>query len=232
MQQELWFSSTEFKKILAVSDCELMHLRTAGKLTFKKKGNAFLYLLTDKTLLLQNPIMSQLINWHQSKHQSTINNLPNEAESIRALIMLIELILKPVSKKFGSLKITYGFVSSTLNKLIQKQNPSGTCPLRDQHSSAEKNQLGNAICKRSGVACDFIVEGFENNMDMILIYIVSELNFDKIYFYGKDKPIHISTNSEPAKHLQVMALSEKGRRIPGRRAYGSNAIVLAREQAQ
>lgn len=43
---EQWFSSKETKEILDLSDCQLMHLRVSGKIKFKKKGNAFLYLLT------------------------------------------------------------------------------------------------------------------------------------------------------------------------------------------
>ena len=36
-------SSKEARKELKVTDCDLMHLRVAGKLRFDKKGNAFLY---------------------------------------------------------------------------------------------------------------------------------------------------------------------------------------------
>lgn len=39
-----WLSSKEAKKALKVSDCQLMHLRLAGKLQFRKEGNRFFYL--------------------------------------------------------------------------------------------------------------------------------------------------------------------------------------------
>ena len=42
-----WLSSQEARKQLRISSCELMHLREAGKLRFKKQGNAFLYSATD-----------------------------------------------------------------------------------------------------------------------------------------------------------------------------------------
>lgn len=45
IDKEQWLSSSEAKKALKISDCELMHLRTSGKLKFMKKGNAFFYLL-------------------------------------------------------------------------------------------------------------------------------------------------------------------------------------------
>ena len=63
MQQELLFSSKEFKQLLGVSNCELMHLRVSGKLIFVKKGNSFLYQLEDKKLLLKHPLANQLVNW-------------------------------------------------------------------------------------------------------------------------------------------------------------------------
>ena len=37
------FNSKEVKKKLKISDCDLMHMRIAGKLKFKKQGNTFLY---------------------------------------------------------------------------------------------------------------------------------------------------------------------------------------------
>lgn len=38
-----WMSSKETKNALKVSSCELMHLRVAGKLPYKKQGNAYFY---------------------------------------------------------------------------------------------------------------------------------------------------------------------------------------------
>ncbi len=40
---ERWLKSGEVRKELKVSTCELAHLRNAGKLPFKKQGNAYLY---------------------------------------------------------------------------------------------------------------------------------------------------------------------------------------------
>jgi hypothetical protein len=39
-----WLKSIEIMKRLRLSTCELSHLREAGKLTYRKKGNAYLYL--------------------------------------------------------------------------------------------------------------------------------------------------------------------------------------------
>jgi hypothetical protein len=38
-----YLSSKEMMKELKVSSCELMHLRTRGKIKYLKKGNAFFY---------------------------------------------------------------------------------------------------------------------------------------------------------------------------------------------
>lgn len=40
-----WLNSTEIRKVLKLSGCELMHLRVSGELVFKKVGNAFYYQL-------------------------------------------------------------------------------------------------------------------------------------------------------------------------------------------
>lgn len=44
-----WFSSSETKKLLGISDCHLMHKRLSGEIIFHKKGNKFFYLLTHDT---------------------------------------------------------------------------------------------------------------------------------------------------------------------------------------
>lgn len=229
MQTKLLFSSKEYKQLLGISDCELMHMRVAGKLKFVKKGNAFLYQLHDKKLLLKHPIANNLLNWYQEKHAISLDNFPKEVESINLILALIETVLLPVSKEFGDVKITYGFVSQELNRYIQKNSPSGTYPPIDQHTASELNNANNHICKRHGSACDFLINGFENKMDQVMLFIVKNLDFDKIYYYGNDRPLHVSVGNESEKHLQIMNVSAKGRRIPGKKAYGNEAIKLAEQ---
>jgi len=229
MPDDILFSSKEFKQLLGVSDCELMHMRVANELKFVKKGNAFLYQIHDKQLLLKHPLANQLFNWYQNKHSICLDNTPKASESILSTIMMVERVLLPISKELGDINITYGFVSSELNKYIQKNSSSGTYPSIDQHSASELNNYNNHICKRHGLACDFTVNGYEKQMDKVMLFIVNNLNFDKVYFYGNEKPIHVSVGNESEKHLQVMNVSDKGRRIPGRKAYGNEAKVLAEE---
>jgi len=229
MPKELLFSSKDFKKLLQVSDCELMHMRVSGELNFVKKGNAFLYKLHDKHLLLKHPLANQLFNWYQGKHAINLDNTPKEIESIESTVMMIETVLLPISKRLGNVTITYGFVSSELNKYIQKNSSSGTYPSIDQHAASELNNANNHICKRHGLACDFIVNGYEERMNEVMLFIVKNLSFDKVYFYGNHRPLHVSVGSESERHLQIMNVSDKGRRIPGRKAYGNKAKILAEE---
>ena len=47
-QQGQWLTSKETQKQLKISGCELMHRRLAGKLKFKKVGNAYFYLISSE----------------------------------------------------------------------------------------------------------------------------------------------------------------------------------------
>ena len=179
--------------------------------------------------LLLHPLAKQLLNWYQEKHHICIDNSPKEVESIKSIFMLVETVLIPVSKKFGEIKITYGFVSPELNRYIQRNSSSGTYPSTDQHAASELNQANNQICNRQGLACDFIVNGYEKQVGQIMLFIVNNLDFDKIYYYGNDKPLHVSVGHTSEKHLQVMNVSENGRRIPGKKAYGNKAKVSVEE---
>ena len=44
---EGWLRSVDARKVLRVSTCQLMHLREAGDLRFRKSGNAYLYSASD-----------------------------------------------------------------------------------------------------------------------------------------------------------------------------------------
>lgn len=229
VQTTLYFTSKEMKKLLSLSDCHLMHEREKGNLPFIKKGNQFLYEVDDETLVSNHDLAAQVINWYQNKHEIELDNTPTEVTSIKALALLLKEILIPINDKFGKITITYGFVSSELNSYIQKNSRTGTYPSIDQHSSHELNANNICICDRGGIACDFYVSGFENKMNVITDYIISKLEFDKLYYYGSTRPIHVSVSNAMQKHLQIMNESANGRRIPGKKAYGDEAVSLAKE---
>jgi len=43
MESKKYLNSKEAKAVLKIQDCDLAHIRNAGKLQFEKKGNAFMY---------------------------------------------------------------------------------------------------------------------------------------------------------------------------------------------
>lgn len=43
MPEDAWLTSEQVRKRLKISTCDLAHLRQAGRLRFRKKGNAYLY---------------------------------------------------------------------------------------------------------------------------------------------------------------------------------------------
>lgn len=223
------FSSKETKSILKISDCELMHLRSDGGIPFTKKGRSFFYLLNDDAIYEQHPLVKKVVNWHKEKHDYLLSNEPANNETKTHILSLVKNILIPLERQFGEITITYGFVSAGLNTYIQKHNPSGTYPPLDQHAGLEVNSKEKRICDRAGVACDFYIDGFEKQMNEVLKFIVNNLEFDKIYYYDKTRPVHISVSDSMQKHLQLMGVSKSGRRIPLKRAYGVDTIKLVEE---
>ena len=223
------FNSKEIKQLLKLSDCELMHTRKAGKIFYEKYGAAYFYQLPDAEVLLNHPLADKLTDWYKDRHDIDLDNMPNDQLSKDLICDLIGHILIPIERKFGDITITYGFTSAKLNRFIQKESAQGTYPSLDQHSACERNTKGKHICERGGLACDFTVEEFENRMNKVTDFIVNNLNFDKIYYYGEDRPVHISINKICERHLQIMNLSKNGRRIPGKKAYGEDAKLLTAE---
>lgn len=184
------------------------------------------YLLTK---MMNNLLYLQLIHWYKTKHAIEISNIPTSEQSKIQLDNLVNNILEPINKVLGAVNITYGFTSPELVRYIQKNSPSGTAISLDQHASHEVNLKENRINKRDGAACDFLVKGYEKKMNHVVHFIVNNLNFDKIYYYGKDRPIHVSIGQYQEKHLQVMCISKNGRRYPGKRGFGESAVKLVEE---
>lgn len=178
--------------------------------------------------ILRHPLGQDLLHWHKDKHDFSLPNEPVVNKSILALEALVGEILLPINHTFGKPIITYGFTSFSLKKSIQKVSPSGTAPTLDQHSSHEINSVGKQICSRGGAACDFFIEGVSTSN--IVRFITQKLNYDRIYYYGNNRPLHVSIHlTEPLKHLQIMCESENGRRYPGKKAFGDHAVILAED---
>ena len=58
---------------------------------------------------------------------------------------------------------------------------------------------------------DFIVE--DEDMEEVARWIIANLAYDRLYFYGKDRPIHVSYSETPTKEAWEMRVVG-GRRVP------------------
>ena len=149
-----------------------------------------------------------LIHCGETQSKLGIQNIPLNPDSYNSLYNLATKILDPVIDYFGAVKITYGFCSSELARNIN----SRIAPKLDQHSCHERNKKGLYICDRLGAAADFLVE--DENMLEVAQWIFENLIFDRIYIYGRHKPIHISYSDSPSNQITLMLATNSGRLIP------------------
>ncbi|MDI5922707.1 DNA phosphorothioation-associated putative methyltransferase [Halomonas sp. LR5S13] len=142
----------------------------------------------------------------QAKHD--IPNIPKEPESYNALAQLAREVIDPVMDYFGGIKLTYGFCSRELALKVSGRND----PSRDQHAGYEYNSRGNRICKRLGAAVDFLIE--DEDMAEAALWIYEHCAFDRLYFYGHDRPLHVSIGPETNKLVVEMVTAFNGSKIP------------------
>ncbi|WP_318502981.1 hypothetical protein [Photobacterium leiognathi] len=171
---------------------------------------------------------AKIINWYKDRHptwQLSNGNTPLNPETQKTIDLYYSTIIETLEKEFGEITITYGFTSLELYKRVQKLSPQHTAPNLDQHAGYELNSRNNRICKRDGLACDFLIKGYENDMGTIAKYIVRHLPFDRLYFYGNNKPLHVSIGPENSQFIQYLLPSQKsGRRYPSKRYNKDNYL--------
>ncbi|TDV37464.1 DNA phosphorothioation-associated putative methyltransferase [Paraburkholderia caballeronis] len=148
----------------------------------------------------------------ETQKRTGIPNLPRSAATYNSLYDLASLVLDPIIEYFGAIRLTYGFCSAELSRHIARR----VAPRLDQHAACEVNTRGTLICERGGAACDFIID--DENMDEVVEWIIANVGFDRLYYYGKDRPIHISWAPSCTGEVYSMTLSASGRLIP--RRYG------------
>jgi len=145
----------------------------------------------------------------ETQTRTELPNLPKQADSYTALLDLAINVLDPVIDYFGMIRLTYGFASPDLTKLIKGR----IAPKLDQHSAHELNRLGNPVCERLGAAVDFLVE--DEDMVEVGRWIAANIAFDRLYIYGRNEPIHISFGPEMSSQITVMTPGEaSGRLVP------------------
>lgn len=134
-------------------------------------------------------------------------NVPTLPETFNALADLARSVLDPLVDYFGKIEITYGFCSAALARQVKR----GIDPKLDQHASYELNTRGRRICDRGGAAVDFIVK--DENMLEVARWIAEHVPFDRLYYYGHARPIHVSLGPE-ARREMIEIEEVNGRRMP------------------
>lgn len=150
------------------------------------------------------------------KYADKINPYPKKLEEvIPALKNLNLFILDPIINYFGIEKfnLTYGFCSQDLRKFLEKKDPitgiknGRVTPSIDQHMSHEVKSNGKYYCERLGAACDFFIINVLS--DAVVEWILqARLPFDSLYFYGSQRPIHISYG--PQQKRDIWAFTQQG----------------------
>ncbi len=148
----------------------------------------------------------------ETQHQTGIKNYPLDYRTFHSIEQLAVTILDPVVDQFGQIKLTYGFCSNELLLQIKKKHNPGISPQIDQHSGYERNSRNTYICKRAGFACDF----YAVNTDSLAVakWVIENLSFDRFYYYGKSRPIHISIGPEMNSAITILETLPNGRRMP------------------
>ena len=155
----------------------------------------------------------QLICCGETWQRTQLANLPEQPASWQALAMLASTILDPVVDQFGPIELTFGFCSAALARLIRKNSQPRIAPALDQHASHEINTKGQHICSRLGAAVDFY--SHKVSSAELARFIVEALPFDRLYYYGAERPVHVSIGPECLGQI-VWMREHMGRRLPRR----------------
>ena len=146
-------------------------------------------------------------------------NVPIEPATWEALERLCNDILEPVQATFGRPVITYGFASEALTREIRSDAKklrvhSCVSPADDQHAGHERKQSGHPVCKHLGQAVDYFVPGVSSAA--LALWVATNLPFDSLYFYGSDRPLHVSVGPQSRRSMLALLAGNNGRRSPSR----------------
>ncbi len=150
----------------------------------------------------------QLIECGETWESTHLDNRPKSPDSYTNLYELAVNVLDPVIEYFGMIKLTYGFCSAGLARKIKGR----VAPKLDQHAANEVNSRGRLFCERGGAAVDLLVE--DEDMRSVAHWIAVNTRFDRLYVYGRDRPIHVSYAPESTGAIVEMRADHMGRRIP------------------
>lgn len=148
--------------------------------------------------------------WHRLTEQvgMPFDNVPRAADTFAAIRALCAVVLDPVARHFGRVELTYAFASSRLTKHV----PGRIHPPLDQHAGHEVNRTGKPVCSRLGLAADFVIPGTDSHE--VARWVAEHTAFDRLYFYGSDRPIHVSVGPESTRQVVSMRRGPSGRLVP------------------
>ena len=149
--------------------------------------------------------------WHRLEREApgSVPNVPVQPETYAAMREMCDRVLDPVIRAFEyPIELTYAFASPALTKHIRGR----TNPTRDQHASCELNARGNPICSRLGFAVDFRIRDI-SSADVAL-FVVEGTDFDRLYYYGEDRPVHVSVGPESKGQIVQMLPGASGKLVP------------------
>jgi DNA phosphorothioation-associated putative methyltransferase len=144
----------------------------------------------------------------ETQAKTGLPNIPEQVETYNALTRLATLVLDPVIDYFGEIVLTYGFCSRELAMHV----PGRNAPTLDQHAGHELNTRGKPICPRLGAAVDFLVT--DESMLDVAQWVVQQTPFDRLYFYGDDRPLHVSCGPDERHEVVIMTARASGRSLP------------------
>jgi DNA phosphorothioation-associated putative methyltransferase len=137
-----------------------------------------------------------------------LRNIPLQPDTYNALYDLATCVLDPVIDYFGQIRLTYAFSSMGLSRQIARR----IAPDLDQHAGCEVGPRGKMICAREGAACDFVVE--DEDMREVADWIVENLPFDRLYYYGPTRPLHVSFGPQRSAAAYAMRPTSRGALVP------------------
>jgi len=149
-----------------------------------------------------------MIEVGETWQRTRIANLPQQPATMASIRRLADEIIDPLIEEFGKPEITYGFASPAL----VRQMPGRIDPARDQHAGHELGRSGRPICARLGQAVD--LKFHRTDSGRVAAWVVEHLPFDRLYFYGDDRPFHVSIGPEESRAVITMFTGPSGRRIP------------------
>ncbi len=133
--------------------------------------------------------------WENSRCQ----NLPIQQQSWDAYADLAKTILDPIVDNFGKIQLTFGFCGKELRQLILRNTQPRIAPQLDQHASYEQNTKGEPVCKRLGAAVDLKIDRMPSKV--LATWIATNLPFDRLYYDGANKPIHVSIGPQNSQQI-------------------------------